>query len=686
MIHWNRTACAALLVTGVLHQAPLYADQPPDTAALVRNTPVRIAPGPFQPNWQSLKQYRCPQWFRDAKFGIWAHWTAQCVPEQGDWYARNMYIQGSPQYNYHVAHYGHPSKFGFKDIDHIWHAEHWDPEKLIELYKRAGARYFVAMANHHDNFDCWNSRFQPWNSVRVGPHKDIVGTWARIARRHGLRFGVTVHSARAWDWFDVAHGSDRTGPLKGVPYDGVLTLADGKGQWWEGLDPADLYGPAGSARTPEAYDLYVKKWFLRTQDLVDKYHPDLLYFDDARLPLGWAGLSIAAHFYNANMALHGGRLEAVLTTKDMPEDLRSTLVWDIERGRSDRIEPYPWQTDTCIGDWHYLRALYERHAYKKASQVVPMLVDIVSKNGNLLLNIPVRGDGTIDPDEVAFCEDMARWIKVNGECIYGTRPWIVYGEGPTRLRGGSFNEGAARPYTPADIRFTTKGSVLYAIALGWPSDGRLVIRSLALVGGAKGRVTSVRLLGHPGPLRFEQNAEGLFVRMPARKPCDYAYALRITGSNLRDFHPELAPQAAAPAIVPDARGNVQLAADQADLHGSLRLEERGGQLNIGFWDNPQDEAEWRVRNLAPGTYEITARCASMAGTELEIVVGGRATTARVPFTGSWDEYRVVRFGTVDVPAKGDVRVVARAAVPSEWRAVNVQWIRLERTRQMPEGK
>lgn len=672
-----------LAVSKGSHPGQAVADEPSDTATLVRNTPVHIAPGPFQPNWDSLKQYRCPTWFRDAKFGIWAHWTAQCVPEQGDWYARNMYIQGSPDYNYHVAHYGHPSKFGFKDIDHIWHAEHWDPEKLIQLYKRAGARYFVALANHHDNFDCWNSTFQPWNSVRVGPHKDIVGTWARVAREHGLRFGVTVHSARAWDWFDVAHDSDRTGPLKGVPYDGVLTKADGKGTWWEGLDPADLYGPAGSARTPEAFELYVKKWFLRTQDLVDKYHPDLLYFDDSRLPLGWAGLSIAAHFYNSNRALHGGKLEAVLTTKDMPEDLRSTVVWDIERGRSDRIEPYPWQTDTCIGDWHYRRSLYEHHAYKKAAQVVPMLVDIVSKNGNLLLNIPVRGDGTIDDDEIAFCEDMARWIKVNGECIYGTRPWIVYGEGPTRLRGGSFNEGAAKSYTSADIRFTTKGPVLYAIALGWPADGKLVIHSLAKVGGAKGRVTSVTLLGHRGHLSFEQNAEGLVVRMPAEKPCDYAYALRITGTNLRDFHPELAPQASAPSALPDAHGNVELLPDQADLRGRLQVEQRGDVPNIGFWDDPNDQAVWNVRGLAPGAYEITARCASLADTDLAIGVAGHTITAHLAATGSWDDYRTISFGTVQIERPGTVQVVVRAADPTKWKPVNLQWVRMVRVKSVP---
>ncbi len=186
--------------------------------------------GPFRPNWESLKAYRVPDWFRDAKFGIWAHWSPQCVPEQGDWYARGMYIQGSPQYNYHVKTYGHPSVFGYKDICHIWRPENWNPEELIRLYAKTGAKYFVALANHHGNFDCWNSKYQPWNSVNVGPGKDIVGTWERIARAQGLKFGITFHGTpgRVWkEFMPVRYGSDESGSMKGVPYDGVLTKADG---------------------------------------------------------------------------------------------------------------------------------------------------------------------------------------------------------------------------------------------------------------------------------------------------------------------------------------------------------------------------------------------------------------------------------------------------------------------------
>ena len=327
-------------------------------------------------------------------------------------------------------------------------------------------------------------KHQPWNSVKIGPKKDIVGTWAKAARKAGLRFGVTSHGSHAWSWYEPAQGADKTGPLAGVPYDGRLTKADGKGQWWEGLDPQDLYaqnhapGKGGlvwdwnAAQGSSIPDrAYCEKFYNRTIDLLDKYHPDLLYFDDAVLPLygvSDVGLRIAAYHYNSSMKRHGGRLEAVLNGKGLNEAQQRAMVHDFERGRSDRIVPHPWQTDTCIGQWHYDRSVYENHQYKTPDQVVKMLVDIVAKNGNLLLNIPVRGDGTLDSDEVAFLHGMAAWMEVGGEAIFGTRPWKISGEGPVKVRGGGFSEGGEDRLTAQDFRFTTKGDTLYATALGWP--------------------------------------------------------------------------------------------------------------------------------------------------------------------------------------------------------------------------
>ena len=533
------------VLAGLLAVAATWPMQAAESAALP------VADGPFRASWDSLQQYQTPEWFRDAKFGIWAHWTAQCVPEQGDWYARRMYQQQTVDkatgkkkgadagYLYHTNHYGHPSQFGFKDIDHLWRAENWEPEKLIELYKKAGAKYFVALANHHDNLDCYDSAYQEWNSMRVGPHKDIVGGWAKAARGAGLRFGVTVHAARAWDWFDVAHGADVGGPLIGVPYDGNLTKAEGQGKWWDGLDPAELYGPAGKGRTPAAREAYNLKFFNRTMDLVNKYQPDLLYFDDGVLPLnnqpGDYGLKIAAHYYNSSLRWHGQN-EAVMNTKGLNETQRRCLVRDIERGKSEKIDPCVWQTDTCIGGWHYARSTFERHRYKKASEVIGMLVDIVSKNGNLLLNIPVRGDGTIDSDETAFLGEMAKWIAVNGDGIFATRPWRTYGEGPStseeqeKGRFGGLKDVASKPYTAEDIRFTASkdGRTLYAIALGWPTGGKLLLKSLAKAAPGFGEVTSVKLMGCDRKLSFTRDELGLAIELPTEKPCDYAWVFAIS--------------------------------------------------------------------------------------------------------------------------------------------------------------
>jgi len=523
------------------------------------------AKGPFKPTWESLAKYQCPEWFKDAKFGIWAHWTAQCVPEQGDWYAQQMYqaslpqkdgsAKPSPDYNFHVNTYGHPSKVGFKDIDNMWHAERWDPEKLIALYKRAGAQYFVSLANHHDNFDNWDSAYQPWNSAKIGPKRDIVGEWSKAARAAGLRFGVSVHASHAWSWFEPSQGSDSTGPLAGVPYDGKLTKADGKGTWWEGLDPQDLYAQNhtpgkrfiwdwnrdNGSSIPDA--AYMRKFYNRTIDLVDKYKPDLLYFDDNILPFHGVtdevGLHIAAHYYNASMQWHDGCNEAVMTAKKLDENQRKCLVWDIERGVADRVEPFVWQTDTCLGDWHYRRSIYERNSYKSPVLVMQMLADIVSKNGNLLLSVPVRADGTIDDKEIAVVEGIAAWMDINREAIFDTRPFVVCGEGPslnkeTMIKAGNFNEGKQK-YSAADIRFTTtpattiNPSTLYAIAMDWPEDGKIAVKTLAK-GSPQypGEIASVELLGAKAPVKWERGQEGLVVTVGTVRPCQGPCVLKIT--------------------------------------------------------------------------------------------------------------------------------------------------------------
>jgi len=523
---------------------------------------VRVpAPRAFIGDWRSLTDgYSVPDWFRDAKFGIWAHWTAQCVPAAGDWYARNMYLQGSTQYAHHLQHYGHPADTGFMEIQNRWKAEKWDPVRLIDLYQKAGARYFMALANHHDNLDCYASTHHAWNSTRVGPKRDIVGTWEKLARERGLRFGVSNHSAHAWHWNQAAYGYDAEGPRRGQRYDAFrLTAADGKGKWWEGLDPQQLYTgrddimPDGietlleANAWHEAHDrlwnegtpanqAFVRNWYLRCQELIDRYRPDLVYFDNFDLPLEQAGLDITAYFYNRSMAWNRGQVQAVVTGKNIPPQRRMGVVDDVERGGKTYIERFPWQTDTCIGEWHYDQAVYDEDRYKSAATVIHTLCDVVSKNGNLMVNVPLRGDGTIDDKEERIVEGIAAWMQRYGEAIYATRPWRVHGEGPRNAAGGLFSEGGPKSlYGAKDIRYVTKGERLHALVLGWPEDGVARLTLLATdnrVG--RGTVQRVTVPGSDAPLRFVRTGDALEVTLPPALRNDIGIALILSGSGLTE--------------------------------------------------------------------------------------------------------------------------------------------------------
>jgi alpha-L-fucosidase len=382
----------------------------------------------------------------------------------------------------------------------------------------------------------------------VGPKRDIVGIWARAARERGLKFGVSNHSAHAWHWFQPAYGYDPEGPRAGERYDAwKLTKYDGKGKWWEGLDPQELYAgavmpmPAGIASVkdadawhaahdrvweetpPLANPAFVRQWYLRCKDLIDSYQPDLLYFDNTGLPLGQAGLDMTAHFYNSSSARHGS-LQAVVNCKMLPDDRRAAVVEDVERGFRSDVVPHPWQTDTCIGDWHYNRERFLQKSYVPADAVVHRLCDVVSKNGCLLLSIPVRGDGTIDEEERKIVEGVAGWTGRYGDAIFGSRPWRLSGEGPTQVASGQFGERTLKPFEAADIRFTTKGATLFTMTLGQP-QGMVHIKSLA----ARGTVRRVEILGMPGPLTFQQDADGLHVTVPPGASHAYGAALKIDG-------------------------------------------------------------------------------------------------------------------------------------------------------------
>lgn len=511
MNFFKNTRSRAILL-GIVMFVPLM--------AFAQNENLPIAKGKFAPTDASLSTYQYPEWFRDAKFGIWAHWGPQAVPRQGDWYARKLYLQ-NPQsnwekgvYGYHVKNYGHPSTFGYKDIIPLWKAERWNPEALMKLYKQTGAKYFVSMGTHHDNFFLWNSKIHRWNAVEMGPHKDVVGLWQKAAEKEGLRFGISEHLAASYTWFQPAHSADKTGPMKGIPYDGN----DPKYQ--------DLYhAKADSTDTGwmTKNPVWQKEWFDRIKEVVDMYHPDLLYSDCA-LPFGnGVGRSLIAHYYNSNMSFNKGKLTAVYNCK---ESSKSRFVQDVERGVMDSISEFPWQTDTSIGDWFYRTG----QKYMSSTQVIQMLIDIVSKNGNLLLNVVQTPEGDLESDVVEILTGIGSWIQVNGEGIYGSRPWKVYGEGPStteKQEKGHFGGlKDTRAYREGDVRYTTKDGYLYAFYMVNPTKAiHLKKLGLSSVNGSK--ISSVALLGSKAKLKWSQNNDELVIDKPDALPKSEVITFRI---------------------------------------------------------------------------------------------------------------------------------------------------------------
>jgi alpha-L-fucosidase len=484
-------------------------------AALLKQVDAADHHGPFRPDWESLQKYEAPEWYRDAKFGIFIHWGVYSVPAFGsEWYPRGMYSLGSEEYKHHIATYGTQDKFGYKDFIPMFKAADFNAAAWAQLFKKSGAKYVVPVAEHHDGFAMYDSGLSDWTAAKMGPHRDIIGELAGAVRAQGLHFGVSSH--RVEHNFFLGVGRNIPSDVNDPQY-------------------AAFYGPAHSWvsapwGTPVSNDFsYVSStwaddWLARGTELVEKYHPDIVYFD------WWIGqpsirpnlTRFAAYYYNR--ALEYGDHVGVINYKDYAMQGHAAVL-DLERGQLGEIRPLAWQTDTSISikSWGYIKD----DTFKSPEFVVHQLVDIVSKNGNLLLNIGPKSDGTI-PDEVQkVLLDVGAWLQVNGEAIYGTRAWRVYGEGPTKVAAGSFHDTDTAHYTEEDFRFTTKGESLYVIGLGWPANARAVIHALAQATGSE-RVQSVALLGGDAKLQFEQSRDGLHVRLPAQAPTKYAYALRIT--------------------------------------------------------------------------------------------------------------------------------------------------------------
>lgn len=471
----------------------------------------------YEPTWESLSQYQVPDWYRDAKFGIFLHWGVYSVPAHAsEWYPRLMYRREDPVFEWHRQHWGLQSSFGYKDFIPMFKAEQWDPAAWVALFKRAGARYVVPVGEHHDGFPMYDCHATNWNAAKMGPRRDVVGELARAVRAQGLKLGVSSHRAFNWSYYTFEKDFDDDNPK----YSGIY----GKPHAPTPLIPTGDKGELRQTVPPE----YLKDWFARTTQIVDDYQPDLMWFDFCFEGPEWEPnrKAFAAYYYNR---AEEWQKSVVLNYKHEAYPPQAAVL-DIERGLLDKPPKYPWQTDTSIGwkSWGYI----QDETYKDAGEIIPELVDIVSKNGCLLLNVGPKPDGTIPEPAVHALNNIGGWLKVNGEAIYGTRPLgITYGEGPTEFQGGQFGEKKLK-FTGQDFRFTQRENNVYAIALGWPAgDEVFEIQSFGsgkVAGFPQGSVASIHMLGVDRKLNFTHTEASLGVEKPEKPPGDYGCVLKIS--------------------------------------------------------------------------------------------------------------------------------------------------------------
>lgn len=515
-------SCAALLLTFAASR-PCQSQPSPKIQSQLQHVEAETKSGPFTSNWDSLGAYRVPEWYRDAKFGIFIHWGVYSVPAfDNEWYPRNMYLQGSAAFKHHVETYGPPSKFGYKDFIPQFRAEHFNADAWVDLFARAGVRYVVPVAEHCDGFPMYDSSITDWNAAKMGPKHDVVGELAVATRKRGLHFGASSHRAEHWWWYDG--GTKFSSDVEDKRYAGIYGPAEPRTM--PGDDESKEPNPEHLETWLPPDKAFLDDWLARSTEIVDKYHPDFLYFD------WWIGQPafqpylqrFAAFYYNQATRRKQG---VVLTYKqnDFPEN---AAVLDIERGKLDAIRLLPWQTDTSVSihSWGYVK----NDEYRDAKSLIDELVDVVSKNGNLLLNVGPKSDGTIPEEAESILLQMGAWLRVNGEAIYGTRPWLLFGEGPTKVSSSAMNTDR-QEFTPEDIRFTTRDSALYAIALGWPAGQTLRVHSLYESNPyLEGAVCSVKLLGSEEKLRWTQRQDGLYIDLPQEQPQEPAFVFRILAS------------------------------------------------------------------------------------------------------------------------------------------------------------
>lgn len=611
------------------------------------------AEGPYKPDWESLKNHQpAPDWFRDAKFGIYFHWGVYSVPAYGsEWYPRNMHLERAREYRHHAEKYGKQSEYTYADFVPRFKAEKFDADEWAELFQKAGARFAGPVAEHHDGFAMWDSKVTPWNAKARGPKRDITGELARAIRKRGMKFVATFHHARNSLWL-------KNGKWSGH-YEGAKTNFP---EVLEKPEVAFMYGYMPREK-------FLDMWLAKLVEVIDQYQPDLIWFDSwlDEIPDAYITAYLAYYF---NRAKQWNR-EVVMTfkQKDVSQEIG---VLDLEKGRMNKLTDFTWLTDDTIskGSWCYTDNLQ----IKSLPQVLHVLIDIVSKNGQLLLNISPKADGTIPEEQQAVLLGIGDWLKVNGEAIYDTRPWVTFGEGPTRLkRGGGFthhHSGYLR-YSSEDIRYTRKGDTLYAICLGWPSAPvTLQYPQIDDVGdGAK-----VSLLGYKGKVNYSLADKQLTIELPAVEqdalPCKNAFVFKLEGFKI----------GLNENVIDEFLTKTVLKAGQAVLEGDkINLENKYGSETIGFWDNSEEKIHWLVKIKEAGTYTFRGDFATQGTSALSLNVCGQALKCSVNNTGGWGTFKTVDMGKAVFKKAGVYHCILQAADPKAWRAVNVRQIQAIRT-------
>lgn len=608
LIIWGSTVSLAVVEDPVLPDPapipPVPAPQPGGTVPM--GNPANVAEvqmdfpmstGPFEPTWNSINQNSpaYPTWLRDAKFGFWVHFGPQALGMSGDWYARRMYMQGQWAYDNHLRDFGHPSETGYMDVLNAWNPTQLEPVAYVQLFHNAGARFLFIQGVHHDNFDSWDSKYQPWNSVNIGPHRDLIGEWATAVKAAGMHYGITFHHEYTWWWWQTAFRSDTSGALAGVPYDGHLTLADGVGKWWEGYDPRLLYGidlreyigwdqngwcPTSGILTnhDEYCRWYTTRWALRILDAIEKYDPDFIYTDgNSKQPfdgyLSATGYKCDAHqrmiasYFNRTLRQHG-QLDTFSITKFHPPC--NGIVTTFEASYPGGIKTdQAWIAENAVGDWYWAPGF----TYSSKGVILYML-ECISRDGCYAVNIPMKPDGSLEPACTQMLQEVGDWMDINGAGIYGSKAWIKLGEGKDgvlrTLPAGHIGRTQENyVFYPEDFRFTVgQDGCLYAFCMTVPAaETQLAIMSLGADSGLLAEpITSVTLLGYPGTLAWTQDADALRITLPASMDFHTAIGFKVGPSSI------ILPTAPSDLAVTSSDPNIVLSWTASDAGATYTLK------------------------------------------------------------------------------------------------------------------